>query len=118
MGVLVVGGGSGGGSGNAGGAGSGYVQIAEIKVQTGSTIPLTIGQGGRGSTFKLNDSSQNAIPGGRSSFGAYLKAEGGEGSNPSPCSFTGTTGGSGGGSGCSGPCWSGNGGSGGSQAVP
>ena len=113
--VLMVGGGSGGGSGNAGGGGSGHVQIAEIDIQTGSNFSLTIGRGGRGSTFKLNDSSQNALPGGQSSFGAYLKAEGGVGSNPFPCSFTGTTGGSGGGAGCSGSCWSGNGGSGGSQ---
>ena len=94
------------------------MQIAEIKVQTGSTFSLTIGRGGRGSTFKQNNSSQNALPGGHSSFGVYLKAEGGEGSNPFPCYYTGTTGGSGGGAGCSGPCWSCNGGSGGSQAVP
>ena len=112
--VLAVGGGSGGGSGNAGGGASGYVKYGEFAVEHGISIPVTIGEGGLGSTFKQNDLYPDSTPGSRSSFGSYISAEGGG----VACSMKAASGGSGGGEGCEGcegPCWSGGGGSGGSD---
>ena len=109
--VLAVGGGSGGGSGNAGGGPSGFIKNGEFAVEPGANIAITVGVGGAGSTFKQNDPSQNAKPGGRSSFGLLLSADGGG----SKCSNFIGAGSSGGGQGCEGPCWSGTGGSSGSN---
>lgn len=107
--VLVVGGGAGGGSGNAAGGNSGFVRGAERRVVPGEVIPVTAGSGGRGSSFKTNNASQDATPGGRSSFGDIL-ADGGKSQVEDNCS----AGGSGGGAGCEGPCRSGDGGKDGS----
>lgn len=113
--VLVVGGGSGGGSGNAAGGASGFVNVGEFRIEPGIAVPITIGAGGTGSSLKKNDPTQDAKPGGRSAFGSFLWADGGNAG--CQCGFSGGAGGSGGGEGCIGPCWSGIGGKSGSNGF-
>ena len=115
--VLAVGGGGGGGSWNGGGGGSGFVVASELPVVPGRSIPVVVGDGGRGATFKVNNRSQDAQSGGSSKFDGGLVAPGGFGPY-SPCEFyVGGTGGSGGGEGCNGTCLSGGGGTGGSSGF-
>ena len=96
--VLAVGGGSGGLSGNFGGGGSGYVRSGEFGVTPGQSVPVTVGSGGVGSTYKENNDSQDSKAGGTSSFGAFLSAAGGEGRSGLG-NYEGAAGGSGGGEG-------------------
>lgn len=116
--VLVVGGGGGGGSGTAGGGGAGFVKSSIFEVEPNVIIEITVGAGGKGSTRK-DTCLQNSQPGGRSSFGSVLHAEGGD-NHKGPCTTNshGSSGGTGGGAGCvniKGYCHSGAGGSGGSD---
>ena len=96
--VLAVGGGSGGLNGRLGGGGSGYVSSGEIGVTAGQAVPVTVGSGGEGSTYKENNGTQDSKAGGTSSFGAFLSAAGGEGRSGS-ANYRGAAGGSGGGEG-------------------
>ena len=74
--VLAVGGGAGGGSCYAGGGGSGYVHVGEFVVTPLTQISVIVGRGGRGSTMKMKDDTQNVGGGGNSSFGSLLFAQG------------------------------------------
>ena len=49
--VLVVGGGSGGLSGSS----SGYVSSGEYDVTPGVPVPVTVGTGGEGSSYRTNN---------------------------------------------------------------
>lgn len=95
--VLAVGGGAGGGSGCAGGGGSGYVRVGEFAVTPLAQIGVIVGSGGRGSTQKMDDKTQNGGNGGRSAFGNLLSADGGV--TPTGYDSGGGNGGSGGGGG-------------------
>lgn len=97
--VLAVGGGSGGLSCFFGGGGSGYVRSGEYEVAPGQSVPVTVGRGGEGSTYKgENNNLQDSKAGGTSSFGEVLLAPGGEGRSGRG-NWLGTAGGSGGGGG-------------------
>lgn len=116
--VLVVGGGGGGGSGAAGGGAAGFVRSEVFEVAPNVVVKITVGKGGKGSTLKDN-CRQDSQSGGRSSFGGFIHADGGE-NHKGPCydNWQGASGGSGGGEGCihsRGYCRSGAGGSGGSN---
>ncbi len=86
--VLVVGGGGGGACGHQGGGGSGYVASNLINVISGQSISITVGTGGAGGTTNGSTSSNGTS----SSFGSYLTANGGYGTQ-----YSGGNGGSGGG---------------------
>lgn len=95
--VLIVaiggGGGGGGGAGGAGGngagggGGSGYIKIAEVKIDKNSIYPIQIGAGGAGGEAPTNDggthtdarNGKDGSPGGATSFGDLVIAAGGEG---------------------------------------
>ena len=64
-------GGGGGGSAMAAGGGGGYMNNAELTLETGTSIPITIGLGGKAGTLDDNPTS-----GGTTSFGTYLSANG------------------------------------------
>lgn len=111
--VLCVGGGGGGCSGHQGGGGSGYVNTGTISVSPGQNISITVGSGGLGAQAVVSTNTVIGItPGGSSSFGGSVTANGGlvvTGVNQ-----TGNNGGSGGGGACnSGPV----GGSGGTNGT-
>lgn len=89
--VRLFGGGAGGftdGSGKNGGCG-GCMAVGDFNIDPSSKVPITIGAGGTGSTYR--DASK--LTGGTSSFGTYLSANGGSASSG------GSGGGGGGGSG-------------------
>lgn len=97
--VLCVGGGGGGGSGHQGGGGSGYVSTGTVAVTPGQNFTVTVGQGGTGAQRVVSTNNLVGItPGGASSFGSAVTANGGlvvTGVNQ-----TGNNGGSGGGGSC------------------
>ena len=98
--VLAIGGGSGGLNGHYGGGGSGYVRSGEYGVTAGQAVPVTVGSGGEGSTYKEDNDMQDSKADGTSSFGAFLSAAGGESRNGTGAgSGAGAAGGSGGGEG-------------------
>ena len=74
--VLAVGGGSGGLSGDYGG---GDVRSGEYSLTPKQSVPVTVGSGGDGSTYKESNYNQDSKAGGTSSFGTFLSAAGGEG---------------------------------------
>ncbi|WP_413288424.1 glycine-rich domain-containing protein [Bdellovibrio sp. HCB337] len=99
--VIVVGAGGGGGgghlnrgSGGGGGAG-GAVKAQTLFVESSSKIAITVGKGGAGGL----GGGLNGLPGGSSSFGDALIAEGGGGGYSGYYNSTMAYGGSGGGSG-------------------
>lgn len=98
-----------------GGGGSGYVRTGEFNVKPLEKIGITVGIGGAGSPFHPGMWNQSSKPGGTSSFGYYLNADGGKGSIG--YNLSGTDGGSGGGSGCAWRCRSGEGGTDGSDGF-
>jgi hypothetical protein len=107
--VLCVGGGGGGGSGHQGGGGSGYVATGTYSVTPGQNIAITVGQGGTGAQQVVSTNTLIGLtPGGSSSFGGLLTANGGlvvTGVNQ-----TGNNGGCGGGGSCNSGSPGGNGG--------
>lgn len=116
--VRVWGAGAGGGGNNdfgsaGGGGGGGYVEATVVLVP-GSTIPVTVGQGGLGgsnSAVTLNDGGS----GGSSSFGTYISATGGLGGLGTVGGGTGS--GGGGGAGYGSTVWGAGGNGGGGFTV-
>lgn len=91
--VLVVAGGGGGGfNGGGGGGAGGLIYNNQYSVTPGQTYTVTVGAGGAGSSFSVNQASN----GGNSIFG-NLTAIGGSGGNSRSFSGTMAAGGSGGG---------------------
>ena len=76
--VMAVGGGAGGGSGPGGVGGSGYVVVSDVQVNPFDVVPVTVGLGGAGSSYKYNDNVQTAAAGQASLFGSLLRANGGQ----------------------------------------
>ena len=108
--VLVVAGGGGGGQDvGGGGGGGGVVEAFDYPVSPGSSVPVTVGAGGRGASQGGHPSS-NGENGGNSTFGSLTALGGGGGgvwANQNAQS-----GGSGGGSGATPNAWNSFGGSG------
>lgn len=72
--VFICGGGGGGSaSSQGGGGGSGHIVFGEAFLEEGTEVDIVIGAGGT--------ANYTANPGGTSSFGDYLTAEGGEGAD-------------------------------------
>lgn len=59
--------------------GGGFLKKATITLESASTIPITIGQGGVGTTRASSRVASDGTDGGATSFGTYLTAEGGGG---------------------------------------
>lgn len=112
--VLCVGGGGGGASGHQGGGGSGYVSANTVSVTPGQTITVTVGQGGTGAQQVVSTNTIIGItPGGASSFGSLVTANGGQ--VVTQVNQTGNDGGSGGGGSCNSGSNGGDGGTNGSN---
>eukprot|EP00761_Pharyngomonas_kirbyi_P011333 gb/GECH01011358.1/.p1 GENE.gb/GECH01011358.1/~~gb/GECH01011358.1/.p1 ORF type:complete len:500 (+),score=103.19 gb/GECH01011358.1/:1-1500(+) len=111
--VLVVGGGGGGANGHQGGGGSGYVKSSTLDVSGKSSVPVTVGDGGSGALRHSSNNIEGNSPGGISSFGQLLSADGGKTSTDTNSAAA--DGGSGGGGSCNGGNDGGDGGSGGTD---
>lgn len=91
--VFITGGGGAGAVSTVGaGGGAGETVIGLVDVSALSTVPVTIGEGGAGVLGNFTD----GLPGGDSSFGAYLTAKGGFGGIGAGNGRLGGAGGSGG----------------------
>lgn len=114
--VLCVGGGGGGGSGHQGGGGSGFVASGTYAVIPGQTFTITVGNGGNGAqTMYADNSLVGNTPGGASSFGNLLTANGGGTVGCVNCAAG--NGGSGGGGACNAGSPGGNGGTNGAAGT-
>ena len=108
--VLVVAGGGGGGQDvGGGGGGGGVVEAFDFPVTPGSSVPVTVGSGGRGASSGGYPSA-NGEPGGNSTFGPLTALGGGGGGVWSSNNAQG--GGSGGGAGATPGAWDSFGGDG------
>lgn len=87
--------GGGGGGGYAGGGG-GWMNNADLELEQGQAIAITIGAGGISNAYALNSGGTS---GGTTSFGGYLSANGGTAATKSSYTYNGNggSGGSGGG---------------------
>lgn len=81
--VHVIGGGGGAGGATAttgrGGGGGGYAMKVIDRDDLGSSVPVTVGQGGQGGERTATASASDGQNGGTSSFGSHVSATGGGG---------------------------------------